>query len=126
MIKTINGSGRYMMVNGGFPATTYMNTSSGYMNVGDVRFNTNMQRLEVYDGNMWIELSTSHASVGLTPDAERAIDWAIRKQREDADLESLAKSNETIADLLNQKKELDDKIKMVQTLIREDTKVGTN
>lgn len=126
MIKTINGSGRYMMVNGGFPATTYMNTSSGYMNVGDVRFNTNMQRLEVYDGNMWIELSTSHASVGLTPDAENAIDWAIKKQREDRELEELAKSNKTIADLINQKKELDDKIKMVQTLMKEEVKVGTN
>ena len=126
MIKTVNGMGRHIMVNGGFPATTYMNTSSGYMNVGDVRYNTQMQRLEVYDGNMWMELNTSHASVGLTPDAERAIDWAIRKQQEDADLESLAKSNKTIADLLNQKKELDDKIKMVQTLIREDNKVGTN
>ena len=126
MIKTINGSGRHMMVNGGMPATTYMNTSSGLMNVGDLRYNSSMQRIEVYDGNMWMELNTSHASVGLTPDAERAIDWAIRKQREDADLESLAKSNPAIADLLNQKKELDDKIKMVQTLIREDTKVGTN
>ena len=126
MIKTVNGMGRHIMVNGGFPATTYMNTSSGLMSVGDLRYNSSMQRLEVYDGQMWIELNSSHASVGLTPDAERAIDWAIRKQREDADLESLAKSNKTLADLVNQKKELDDKIKMVQTLIREDTKVGTN
>lgn len=118
MIKTINGSGRYMMVNGGFPATTYMNTSSGYMNVGDVRYNTSMQRLEVYDGNMWIELNTSHASIGLTPDAESAIDWAIKKRQEDLELEQLAKTNSTIADLINQKKELDDKIKMVQTLVR--------
>ena len=126
MIKTVNGMGRHIMVNGGMPATTYMNTSSGYMNVGDLRYNSSMQRLEVYDGNMWMELNTSHASVGLTPDAERALDWAIKRQREDADLESLAKSNPAIADLLNQKKELEDKIKMVQTLIREDTKVGTN
>lgn len=74
--------------------------------------------MEVYDGLTWIELATSHAGVGLTPDAERAIDWAIRKQREDADLESLAKSNQTLADLVNQKKELDDKIKMVQTLVK--------
>jgi hypothetical protein len=118
--------GRYMMVNGGMPATTYINTSAGYMNVGDVRYNTSMQRLEVYDGNMWIELNTSHASVGLTPDAEHAIDWAIKKQREDTYLESLAKSNPTIGDLIKQKKELEDKIKMVQTLMKEDTKVGTN
>ena len=123
MIKTINGSGRYMMVNGGFPATTYINTSSGFMNVGDVRYNTQMQRFEVYDGQMWLEINSSHASVGLTPDAENAIDWAIKKQREDMELEVLAKSNPTIADLVNQKKELDDKIKMVQTLMKEEVKV---
>jgi hypothetical protein len=126
MIKTVNGAGRYVMVQGGFPATTYINTGSGYMNVGDVRFNTNMQRLEVYDGQMWIEMNTSHASVGLTPDAEMALDWALRKMREDLELEYLAKSNPTIADLINQKKELDDKIKMVQILMKEETKVGTN
>lgn len=126
MLKTVNSMSRYMMVNGGMPATTYINQYSGAMNVGDLRYNVSIQRLEVYDGNSWIELNTSHASVGLTPEAERAIDWAARKQREDADLESLAKSNPTIADLVNQKKELDDKIKMVQILMKEETKVGTN
>ena len=123
MIKTVNGSGRYMMVNGGFPATTYMNTSSGYMNVGDVRFNTNMQRLEVYDGNMWIELNTSHASVGLTPDAENAIDWAIKKRHEDIELERLAKSDPTIADLINQKKDIESKIEVVKILKRNEQPV---
>ena len=115
-----------MMVNGGMPATTYMNTSSGYMNVGDVRYNTQMQRLEVYDGQMWLEINSSHASIGLTPDAEMALDWAIKKKNDDLVLEQLAKSNPTIADLVNQKKELDDKIKMVQILMKEETKVGTN
>ena len=126
MIKTVNSAGRYVMVQGGFPATTYINPSSGYMNVGDVRFNTNAQSLEVYDGNRWMELNTSHASVGLTPDAEMAIDWAIKKQREDMELEHLAKTNPTIGDLVNQKKELDDKIKMVQILMKEEIKVGTS
>ena len=123
MIKTINGSGRYMMVNGGFPATTYINTSSGYMNVGDVRFNTNMQRLEVYDGNMWIELNTSHASIGLTPDAESALDWAIKKRQEDIELERLAKSDPTIADLINQKKDIESKIEVVKILKRNEQPV---
>ena len=126
MIKSVSGAGRYVMVQGGFPATTYINTSSGYMNVGDVRYNTSIQRLEVYDGNMWVELNTSHASVGLTPDAERALDWANRKIEEEAELDRLAASNATIADLIKQKKELDDKIKMVQILTKEEVKVGTN
>ena len=126
MIKTVNGSGRYMMVNGGMPATTYINQYSGAMNVGDLRYNVSIQRLEVYDGSSWIELNTIHASVGLTPDAERALDWANRKIAEEAELDSLAESNATIADLVEQKKALDHKIKMVQTLMKEDIKVGTN
>lgn len=126
MIKTINGSGRYVMVNGGMPSPTYVNTSSGYMNVGDVRFNTSLQRFEVYDGNMWVSMSESHASVALTPDAESALDWALRKMKEDAELAHLAKTNPTIADLLNKKKEIEDQIKMVEILTREEVKVGTN
>ena len=125
MIKTVNGTGRYVMVQGGFPATTYINTSSGFMNVGDVRFNTNMQRLEVYDGNMWVELNTSHASVGLTPDAEIAIDWAKRKLNEELALEQKAKDNPAIADLLKQRNTIDEQIKVIEILTK-DTKVGTN
>lgn len=125
MIKTVNGSGRYMMVNGGMPATTYMNTSSGYMNVGDVRFNTNAQTLEVYDGNRWVELQTSHASVGLTPDAEIALDWATKKRNEELALEQKAKDNPAIADLLEQRKTIDEKIKVIEILTK-DNKVGTN
>ena len=126
MIKHINSSSRYTVVQGGTPTPTYINNVPGYMNVGDVRYNTQMQRLEVYDGQMWIEISTGYASVGLTPDAEMALDWVMKKRSEDLALEQLAKSNTTIADLVNQKKELDDKIKMVQILMKEETKVGTN
>ena len=125
MIKTVNGTGRYVMVQGGFPATTYINTSSGFMNVGDVRFNTNMQRLEVYDGTMWVELNTSHASVGLTPDAEIAIDWAKRKLNEELALEQKAKDNPAIADLLKQRNTIDEQIKVIEILTK-DTTVGTN
>ena len=125
MIKTVNGAGRYVMVQGGFPSTTYINTSSGYMNVGDVRFNTNIQMLEVYDGNRWIEMNTSHASVGLTPDAEMALDWATKKRNEEMALEAKAKDNPAIADLLNQRKTIDEKIKVIEILTK-DNKVGTN
>ena len=125
MIKTVNGAGRYVMVQGGFPATTYINTGSGYMNVGDVRFNTNMQMLEVYDGNRWVELNTSHASVGLTPDAEIALDWATKKRNEELALEAKAKDNPAIADLLEKRKTIDEKIKVIEILTK-DNKVGTN
>ena len=125
MIKTVNSAGRYVMVQGGFPATTYINTSPGYMNVGDVRYNTSIQRLEVYDGNMWVELNTSHASVGLTPEAEMALDWAINKKREDAILEEKARNNPAIADLLKEQQKIEDQIKVIEILTR-DNQLGTN
>ena len=125
MLKTINGSGRYIMVNGGFPANTYINTSSGFMNVGDVRYNSQMQRFEVYDDQMWLEINSSHASVGLTPDAENALTWAINKQNEEMMLEAKAKDNPAIADLLNQRKKIDEQIKVIEILTK-DNKVGTN
>lgn len=125
MIKTVSGSGRYMMVNGGMPATTYINQYSGAMSVGDIRFNTNSQNLEVYDGQIWRELNTSHASVGLTLEAEMALDWAINKKREDAMLEEKAKSSPALADLLKEKQKIEDQIKVIEILTK-DNKVGTN
>jgi hypothetical protein len=126
MINTVNGLGKYVVVDGGMPSSTYINTNSGYMNVGDMRFNPSQQRIEVYDGNHWVTLNSGHASVRLTSYAETVIDWAAKKMQEDMELEALSKSNATIADLVNQKKNLDDKIKMVQILIKEEPKIGTN
>ena len=125
MLRTVNGQGRYVMVSGGMPAHTYVNTSSGYMNVGDVRFNTQMQCLEVYDGQRWVEINTGHASVGLTSEAELAIDWATKKRIEEMALEQKAKDNPAIADLLKQRNTIDEKIKVIEILTK-DTTVGTN
>lgn len=119
MLKTINGQGRYVMVNGGMPATTYINTSSGYMNVGQVRFNSQNQKFEVYDGFNWMEIASSHASVGLTPEAEDAITWAINRLHEERMLELKAKDNPAIADLLEQRKNIEDQIKMIDILTKD-------
>jgi len=126
MISTVNGLGKYVVVDGGMPTITYINTSAGYMNVGDIRFNPFQQRIEVYDGNHWVTLNSGHASVRLTSYAETVIDWAAKKMQEDMELEALSKSSPAIADLVEQKKNLDHKIKMVQILIKEEPKVGTN
>lgn len=123
MLKTINGTGRYTMVNGGFPASTYVNAYSGSQGVGNVRFNTGTQNLEVFDGNSWIQINSSHANIGLTPDAENALDWAIKKRKEEDDLMRLAESDPTIADLVNQKKDIENKIEVVKILKRNEQPV---
>ena len=126
MIKGIIQQGKYTVVNSGSPSPTYVNTNSGTQSVGNMRFNTSNQSFEVYDGYNWIMPNSSYTSVGLTSEAESLLDWAGQKRDEEIAIEAMAATNPTIADLLNQKKELDHKIKMVQILTKEELKIGTN
>jgi hypothetical protein len=114
------------MVTGGGPMTTYVNTNSGNQGVGNMRFNTSTQNFEVYDGHTWVMINSAYTSVGLTNEAESLLDWARQKRDEEMALNALAATNHTIADLVEQKKNIDQKIKVVQILIKEDVKVGTN
>jgi hypothetical protein len=122
MIKNITSTGKYMNVVGG-PASNYVNNYSGAQGIGNMRFNTSNQNIEVYDGNNWVTLNMGHASVGLNHRAEELLDWAERKRNEERELESLAETNPTIKDLMDQIKQKQEQIKVVQTLIKQDVKI---
>jgi len=79
MIKGINSSSRYITVSGGSPSDPYI--SPGSVGAGMMRYNPNMNCVEVNDGNSWKQLDTSYASIELTPDAESLLQWA-REQRD--------------------------------------------
>ena len=82
VIKGINSSGRYLTVSGGSPSSTYI--SPGSVGAGMLRYNSNMNCIEVNDGNMWKQLDMSYASVELNPDTEALLEWArleLTKQR---------------------------------------------
>jgi hypothetical protein len=123
MIRGLSSTGNYTIIAGGAPATPYI--SNGGLGAGNVRFNTNTQYMEVYDGHSWLQLASSYASVGLTPEAERLLDWAKRKLNEESALELKAKDNPAIADLLKQRNTIDEQIKVIEILTK-DNKVGTN
>lgn len=78
MIKGLTQSGRYVNVSGGSPSSTYI--SPGAVGAGMMRYNSNMNCIEVNDGNSWKEVVGSYASIGLTQEAEALLDWA-REQR---------------------------------------------
>lgn len=111
MIKTVTGSGPHLMVQGGFPSTNYFNTSAGYLNVGELRFNPNSQNVEVYDGQMWRELQQSHVQISLTHEANAALDWATKKMREEQELEALAKEYPILEDAMRD-------LEVIKTLVR--------
>jgi hypothetical protein len=95
MIKNINASGRYMQVSGG-NASTYVNSYSGQQGVGNMRYNTSTQNMEVFDGNNWVMIAMDHASVGLNPDAESLLDWARKKRDEELAWQSMAEKNAAV------------------------------
>jgi hypothetical protein len=71
MIKGISQGGRYITVSGGIPNNPYI--SPGSQSAGMMRYNTNMNNVEVYDGQSWKEIS-SFASISMTPEAETLLD----------------------------------------------------
>lgn len=77
MIKGITG-GRYVMVQGGSVSDPYI--SPGSAGAGMMRYNPNMNCMEVNDGNMWKQLGTSYATIALDAEAEGLLNWAKQER----------------------------------------------
>lgn len=78
MIKGINSGSRYITISGGQPGSNYI--SPGAVGAGMMRYNGNMNCIEINDGNSWQQLNMGYASIELTPETESLLEWA-RKER---------------------------------------------
>lgn len=95
MIKNIAPTGRYIQVTG-TSANTYVNGIYGAQGVGNMRYNTSSQYMEVFDGSAWVTLNMDYASVGLSGEAESLLDWARQKRDEELAWKSLAEKNQAV------------------------------
>lgn len=120
MIKNITG-GRGLVVNGG--GTTYVSRSynSNAHQTGNIMYDMDQQCIKVFDGSSWQSLGMGHASVELDYDSISLLEWARKKRDEEMMLERLAETNPTIKDLVNQIKDKQEQLKIVQTLIQKET-----
>lgn len=110
MIKQITASGSFVQVQGGSVTPPYINYSPGGQGVGNVRYNTTLHQLEIWDGNTWIKITDSYASVGLTLDAEDAIRWAREKMDEERQLQEKMEKYPALKDAY-------EKFKIVEALV---------
>lgn len=92
MIKGINPQGKYITVVNG-SSSNYINNYSGAQGVGNVRYNTTNQNMEVFDGNSWQMLNMNFASVGLNNEAESLLDWARQERDRQYKRDQLIKDN---------------------------------
>ena len=118
MLNGITQSGRYTVVSGG-SSSTYVNGYSGSQGVGNLRYNTSTQNMEVYDGNNWIMLNMGYATVGLTGEAESLLDWARQKRDEELAWKSLAEKNAAVKIALEHLEEARRQLDITAKLARE-------
>lgn len=123
MIRTIHSNSPFLTVTGGSTGSTYMTNYGSSLGVGNMRYNSNSNNIEVYDGVSWISMITSPVSVGLDHEAVSLLEWARKKRNEELELERLAQTSPAIKDLVDQVKEKQEQIKIVQTLLKEEVKV---
>lgn len=91
MLKNITSNSRYIRANGGTSSPPYINMSN--TSAGMIRYNGTSQNMEIYDGMSWLTLSTNYATVGLTLDAEQAIEWVKEEMQKQAKRQRLVKEN---------------------------------
>ena len=117
MIKNVYTNGPYITKTDN-QATNYMNNYSGVQGLGNMRFNTTTQSVEVYDGMMWQPMPMGTVSLSLTPDAVAAIAWASQQRHDEMKIKELAERHPAVADQLAAVQEAEEKLRMVTLLVQ--------
>ena len=86
MITGISGT-NYVTAGGIVPSMPYINTNT--LSAGQLRFNPQMNRMEVYDGSVWHVMPSAHATVDLPDWVKATLDWAHQRMTEERNLEYL-------------------------------------
>lgn len=84
---------------------------------GTVQWNGNIKKFQVSTGSGWADIDNS-VTYNVDQRVLPVIDWAEKKMNEEKQLEEKAKNNPTLAALLNQRKDIEEKIKTVEILVR--------
>lgn len=117
MIKGITSSSPYITVTGGYPMNPYI--SPGAQGAGQMRYNTNSNNIEVWDGITWKEVSMSTTSVDLSYEAHELLKWAKEKRNEELRLNALAQSHPAVADIVAKIKSAEEELKVIVALTEE-------
>lgn len=121
MIKGLATGSRYTVVSAGNTSVPYINPNTNNPIQGMLRISGS--DLQVFDGNSWIVMNSSYATVGLTGEAESLLDWARQKRDEESATLKLAETNPTIKSLLDEMNKYKNQIEMVKILMKDEVKV---
>lgn len=115
MIKGLT-AGTFLQVDNGNVSGVYLSTNNMPM-TGMTRYYNN--NLEVYDGQVWQQVPSSYAHVKLSDSASSAIQWALNKMAEEAELNKLAENHPAVQAALENVKRAEEQLKATVILSKE-------
>lgn len=116
MINAVTSSSPHMYASGG---NAFPYVSSNHTNPSQGMLRLNGSDMEVFDGNTWMKIYASAASVGLTGTANDAISWAIKKMEEEKTWKELATHNEAVKIALDNLEQARQQVDIIAKLARE-------
>jgi hypothetical protein len=116
MIKGATSSSPHIVVSGGMTGHPYI--SPGAQSAGMLRWNTNSNVIEVYNGNSWTELTSGYINVGLSGNTETILRWAEQKMIRERELVELAEKNESVRLALENVRDAEEKLEVIAILAK--------
>lgn len=86
---------------------------------GSLRLNQDTQCIEVYDGINWRSFTNLQYAINLNPTTLEILEWAEKKMKKEKQMEELAEKNQTMKLLLNQYKNVEEKLEVILRMLEE-------
>jgi hypothetical protein len=123
MINNVNSSSKHMYAAGG-SSLPYVSMNHNNPSQGMLRLNGS--DMEVFDGNSWMKIYAGSANVGLNNEAEKAIDWAIKRMKQEEEWYKLATTNKAVRIALDQLEQAKTRLELTSILARENEETTTS
>lgn len=112
--------GANIVVNGGNTSMPYVSMSNGNMsNPMQGMLRINGSDMQVWDGSGWITISTSYATVDLSPDAQSVLQWAREQRDKQLEYVRMAKDNPAVQNALNAIKHAEAQLDLIAKLSKD-------
>lgn len=121
MINSVNSSSRHIYATGG-SSLPYVTSNMSNPSQGMVRINGT--EMEVFDGHSWMKVYSGSATVGLNNEAEQAIDWAIKRMKQEKEWYELATTNEAVRIALDHLEQARTRVELTAHLARDYERVA--
>jgi hypothetical protein len=73
--------------------------------------------MEVYDGNVWLTMTSSYPQIELAPHVQAVVQWAQTKMAEEAELKALAEKHPALKDAIDALHKAEEQVKIVSALV---------